>query len=361
MLNAESRLAMDCSAEQTLRTLEPGTTRALVDDGGWLAVSRLAAQFPQLGGSQYLNCRLGPDAQRRVDWLVAVTRLARHRCLVPPFSSSADLDPFNRLLERWCSRRSNINEIVPVVWLEFDDVRAAPRRSASVCACIVPSYIEPFAPLTSLPPDEQVRALVELTDVIRGAACSVSERALLSASVRALPPGAHWIHLSVMTAREPVELELYGVFPQHSLIPYLERIAWPGDTRRIAELLARYCPPARTGSLIYVEFPLTRALELGEAALGICFSRQQLRASLETDPRRPALLRALCDDALCGVEQASALAAWHREPAPGAAAGGARDLLERWFDLKLLYRSGQPLQANACLGLAAAPGAAHVW
>jgi len=352
---------MDCCAEQALRALDAGTTRALVDDGGWLAVSRLARQFPQLGGSQYLTCRLGPDARRRVDWRIAVTRLARHRCLVPAFSSSAELAPFNRLLERWCSRRSSMNEIVPVAWLEFDDVRAGLRRDASVCACIVPSYIDPFAPIASLPPDQQVRALVELTEVIRGTPGSVSERALLSASVRALPPGAHWIHLSVLAAREPVEIELYGVFPQHSLLPYLERIAWPGDTRRVADLLARYCPVARTGSSLYVEFPLTRALERGEATLGICFSRQQLHASLETDPRRPALLRALCEDALCNAEQASALAAWQREPAPRSAMAGAHDPLERWFDLTLLYRTGQPLLAKAGLGLAAVPGAAHVW
>ena len=83
---------MDCCAEQALRALDAGTTRALVDDGGWLAVSRLARQFPQLGGSQYLTCRLGPDARRRVDWRIAVTRLARHRCLVPAFASSAELD-----------------------------------------------------------------------------------------------------------------------------------------------------------------------------------------------------------------------------------------------------------------------------
>ena len=347
-------------AQEAFLAVQAELSNLLVSESEQRSVLGLLAQLPPLGGSQYIECRLG-QAPRQVDFLVAITKFQRGDRSTVEASRVLQGKALERLLARWGTPASQLYEAVPVAWLEFDDVRAGLRRDASVCACIVPSYIDPFAPIASLPPDQQVRALVELTEVIRGTPGSVSERALLSASVRALPPGAHWIHLSVLAAREPVEIELYGVFPQHSLLPYLERIAWPGDTRRVADLLARYCPVARTGSSLYVEFPLTRALERGEATLGICFSRQQLHASLETDPRRPALLRALCEDALCNAEQASALAAWQREPAPRSAMAGAHDPLERWFDLTLLYRTGQPLLAKAGLGLAAVPGAAHVW
>jgi hypothetical protein len=167
---------------------------------------------------------------------------------------------------------------------------------------------------------------------------------------RSLPPDARWIHLSVMAARAPVELKLYGTFRRDALLPYLAAVGWAGDPNAVMAIVDRYCPPERTADLLYVDLPVTGMHDRESAGLGIVFSQQHLRISREREPGRGALLHSLRDAALCTPHESVALAAWPgRDGWPHAA--GRRDArVERWLDIKIAYHPSRPLQAKAYLG-----------
>src|SRR5690348_3185650 len=85
----------------------------LISEAAGTALQALAAKLPVVGGSQYVELRLGEHASPRVDLLIAVSRLQRelvkanaatYRTLGP------GLSPLCRALERWTDRESSLFE-----------------------------------------------------------------------------------------------------------------------------------------------------------------------------------------------------------------------------------------------------------
>ena len=331
------------SAKAAFVAAQSQLSSLLVTDRQREAVADLLSRLPAVGGAQYLECRVGSREAQAVDFLVAITRLQREDNATTQAGSLLAGSGFERLLPEWRQPGSLLNEVVPVAWLEFDDVERQRGLAPSVCVSVVPSYIDMYAPLASQAPAELIASLHASILSIRGSAVDAEEQATLERCATRMPPGAHWIHLSVMTARSPVALKLYGAFPEAQLTGYLDTIGWRGDLARVERVLARYFPTSRTGGTLYVDLPASE-LPRGDPGLGLCFSQQQVRASNERDPSHRELLAAFVDDGLCLPEQARALAEW----AGVQQVGDKR--AKRLLDLKLVLRPKQSPLLKAYLG-----------
>lgn len=331
------------SAQAAFLAVQSQLSTLLVSDRQRQSVAELLSRLPAVGGAQYLECRLGSSEPQPVDFLVAITKFQREDGVTAQVGSLLQGSGFDRLLPEWRRPGSVLNEVVPVAWLEFDDVERQIGLKPSVCVSVVPSYVDMYAPIASQAPAELIASLHASVLSIRGRAIDPVEQALLDRCATLMPPGAHWIHLSVMTARSPVALKLYGSFPEARLTGYLDAVGWQGDRSRVERALARYFPTSRTGGTLYVDLPFSELLG-GEPGLGLCFSQQQVRDSQEQEPSRRKLLTTLVDDALCSPEQARALVEW-----PGVQRVGDKEL-KRLLDLKLVLRPGQAPLLKAYLG-----------
>lgn len=317
---------------------------------------RLSARVSELGSAQYIECRLGKTQSNQVDLLISVTKFQR-KGLLETFDRELLATPgmasFSRTLQAWNEGSSPLHESVPVVWLEFDDVVHQGDPRANVCASLVPSYIDPFAPLVSQAPSALMRMVQECIGVIRGTPCSPAEEAELGCLISSLPSGAHWIHLSVMTAREPCQLKLYGVFPTLELLPYLERIGWNGDWIRLKTSLDTWCREEQVGRYVYVDLSLSEFADRKPASLGLCFSQQQTQSVSPKTSRRTSLLASLSKMGLCDPTQIDELTRW-----PGAVElddKGVATRVERWLDIKVVHTANQGLHAKAYLGYSQTP------
>jgi hypothetical protein len=353
---------MYSSVHEALRLISGKLSTALVPETTYSRLLAFAARYPELGQAQYLECRLGSAEHAQVDLLVSAATTFERRALQAALAARhpddrAGLPPLRRLLERWCARESALHDQVPLAWLEFDHIEREVDPTGNVCVCLVPAYLDPFAALPEQTASQMhVVALESILAIsARPAAPAASE--LLQTCFAALPDGGRWIHLSVMLARDPVQLKLYGVFPRRALLPYLHDIGWAGNRALIEQQLDRTCPTQRTADSIYVDLPVDGMREPALASLGLAFGQQHLRTSGDCDPTRRALLDSLVGDALCTPAQRDALLAWPgREPRVGVADGrGVPDAIEvqRWLDIKLVCPPSASLQAKAYLGFAA--------
>lgn len=350
---------MSCySSHNLLSSFGEHLESPLISETAGRALRALSAKLPALGSAQYLELRLGADAPARLDFLIAISRLQRdwvkHHS-EQYLALGPGLSPLCRSLERWTDRDSSLYEALPLLWLEFDDVERQCALSANLCATVAPSYLDPFSPVVSLARADLPSILFEVLSMARGSAASCSERDALTRCVRALPAGAHWLHLSVMTARSPEVVKLYGVFPAGTVVEYLRKIGWAGDVSQIERLLTRAAAVGGATAEVYVDLCVTELLGGDRHSFGLCFSKQLIDPK---DPRRSALIESLLADRLCTEAQARALSDWTRNIGVGLGSE-SRLFLERWFEIKLVYQSPEPLLAKAYLGFAlgsASPG-----
>jgi hypothetical protein len=244
-----------------------------------------------------------------------------------------------------------------VAWLEFDHMERDPDPIANVGVCVAPAYLDPFASLPPQPAAEVLATILHTLRAIRRHEVTAEEHACFERCIERLPPTARWIHLSIMAARSPTELKLYGAFPVHAVVPYLRDIGWAGDCQPVADLLDRYCPPERTGDVVYLDLPVTGMCALETAGAGIVFAQQQLRTGRDGDPGRRGLLEALVEDGLCRTEERDALVGWPgrdlRLMPQGGPGEGELAWVDRWFDIKVVHRPSGPTLAKAYLGFTA--------
>jgi hypothetical protein len=311
-----------------------------------------AERHPELGQTQYLECRLAQEGPAQVDLLVSAATTFERTFLDANMAAGAGgppaFWPILRFVEAWASPSSPLHRAVPVAWLEFDHMDRDPDPVANVGVCLAPAYLDPFAPLPRQPASDMLVTVLETLRVIRRHAATADELASFQRCLGRLPEGARWIHLSVMAARSPLELKLYGAFPTATVLPYLAQVGWAGDRAAVADLLAIYCPDARTAGMVYVDLPVTGMLTSETAGLGVVFSQQQLRTGNDPDPGRRALLDQMVIRGLCSPDEREALARW-----PGQREGGPDAFrLDRWLDIKLAHRPRQPLLGKAYLGFA---------
>jgi hypothetical protein len=311
-----------------------------------------AERHPELGQTQYLECRLAQEGPAQVDLLVSAATTFERAFLSSGLAAwtagPPTFWPILRFVEAWASPTSPLHQVVPVAWLEFDHMDRDADPVANVGVCLAPAYLDPFAPLPRQPASDMLVTVLETLRVIRRHAASSDELACFQRCLGRLPDGARWIHLSVMAARSPLELKLYGAFPRDTVLPYLTQVGWAGDRAAVADLLAIYCSDARTAGMVYLDLPVTGLQAPETAGLGVVFSQQQLRTAVDNDPGRRALLDQMVIRGLCTPGEREALARWpgHRERGPD----GFR--LDRWLDIKLAHRPGQPLLGKAYLGFA---------
>jgi hypothetical protein len=322
----------------------------LIPDAARLGLSALLTRLPAFAGTQYLECRLGPAASDQVDFLVSVSRerAGELRAALAHEPRGDGWQPLLRWLRQW-DDPSRLPSQVPALWLEFDDFSRSPGAPPNVCVCIVPEYRDPFRPLPEASSAQVLDTLLQAATLLRGRTVSAPERTLLERVVQ-VPQGSRLIHLSVMSARRPDELKLYGVFPQAELVPYLVRIGWPGDRAKLARLLERYCPVERTGGELYVDLPLGAFGDASSSELGICFSQQPLRHAAEQDSRRTELLSCLVEDGLCTRDAALALVSWPGEQDLSPSGSWLSFSLQKFLDIKIVMKKEEPLLAKAYLG-----------
>jgi hypothetical protein len=352
---------MYTSVQDALRLISGKLDAALVPETTYLRLLAFAARYPELGQAQYLECRLGATERAQVDLLVSAATTFERRTFRAALAARPDdragLPPLRRLVERWIAPDSVLHDRVPLAWLEFDHMEREVDPIGNVGVCLAPAYIDPFAALPEQAPDEVLPVILESIHAVSAQPVAAEDRRLLQTCVEGLPRGARWIHLSIMVARDPLQLKLYGAFPCAAVLPYLARVGCAADPAPIARVLERSCPSTRTGDSIYLDLPVTGMLDPRQAGLGLAFGQQHLRISHEQDPSRRALLESLTEDGLCTPAQRDALVAWpgHEtgvEAARAVNGEGAIDV-QRWLDIKLVCAASGALQAKAYLGFAA--------
>ncbi len=336
---------------EVLRAVQPELGDTLVGAPARAALAELATRVGLFQGSGYLECRLGAPEAPQVDLLASIRRFEREALageLSRMTGSAPGLDALARLLRAWCSPASLLYAHVPVAWVEFDDVvrqADSPRGpEANVCVALMPSYVDPFSPRLVQGAAQVARVALEAAEVVRAATPTLYERAQLERCIEAMPAGGHWIHLSIMSKRQPSVLKLYGVLPAASLLGLLAAMEWRGDLARVEEVVRRYYASGPAADSLYVDLLVPTEATDERPYVGICFSQQQLGVAGEADPAR-ALLDRLLVAQLCTPAEADQLRRW-----PTPAAQGEHTGVDRWFDLKLVLRDGQPLLAKAYLG-----------
>jgi hypothetical protein len=347
------------SVQQALRVVFENLSPTLVPEATRTRLLQFAARHPGLGQTQYLECRLGQRAPSQIDLLISAAttfeRTSLRRLLAARAREVPEFWPIHRFVEAWESPGSVLNRSVPVAWLEFDHMEQDDNPVANVGVCLVPAYLDPFADLPPQSEPEMMETIVESLRVIRDDEPSAEETVCFQRCLDQLPERARWIHLSVMAARAPMELKLYGTFPVKTVVPFLRDIGWAGDREAVAELLARYCPSERTADVVYLDLPVTGMLTRATAGVGIVFAQQHLRVAGERDPARRELLDVLVADGLCSARERDDLIGWpgHDLHSPMSGAGAPPMRVDRWFDIKLAHRPGAPLLAKVYLGFVA--------
>jgi hypothetical protein len=353
-----------CSVHRALGAIAPALGPDLVSEATWGRLLAFSGRHAALGQAQYLELRLGAAGSDQVDLLVsAATNHDRHslrRRLGTGSGCDPALDPLRGFLAHWTSPDSMLYDQVPLTWLEFDHMEATDHPVGSIGVCLAPAYLDPHATLPPQSPDQVLPVLFESLRASRGEGTTPDERAAFERCFQHLPGDALWIHLSVMLSRDPVELKLYGVFPQAEVLPYLARIGWAGDRGAVARLIERTCTPERTAGQIYLDLPVTGMFDPAQAGLGIVFGQQHLRLAPpgpERHPGRTPLLDLLTSDGLCTPAQRSSLIDWSgvdRAVPVVEASAGLVDV-QRWLDIKVAYHPRRPLMAKAYLGFLARP------
>lgn len=331
-----------------LSTVAADLTSSLLPQPAREGLLGLGARLPELDNSRYLELRLGAGSAGQVDYLMSLTQgQAQELAQALPEPSSPGMEAVRRLAEHWPS--AALRE-VPAAWLEFDDVVRQADPAASICLCVAPSYRDPYARLPARPAAEVLDTITHGVRAVQERDLGLDERMLLQRCLESLPAQASWIHLSMMTARNPLELKLYGVFPGGTLLRYLQDVGWPGTFTTFSRFLHRYHSSVRDGESVYLDLPLAGFDDNRSAGLGVCFSQQQLRRGgqrITGDPFRTSLLEALIRDGMCTSAQVAALKEWMRGPAAGLAPA-----IDRWLDIKLVYHDARAPLAKAYLGFA---------
>jgi hypothetical protein len=329
------------------------------DPIGWDGVQQAVSQLgiDDLWCSQYFECRLG-EGDQRVDYLLAMSRGAASVAMSsfgeyiggPGIQRRAAWLPLVSLLESWASGRSLLSERSPAIWLEFDD----PRSSAlvppipSVSVCLVPDYRDDrLVPSRDIARD--LRLVRETLTTLGEPPPAALDQAISDSFLR-LPPGAQWIHLSVMLGRAGRDIKLYGKLTRSQLLPYLRDIGWAGAEGDIVRAMEQFYSPALVGDDIFIDLNLSNFRDPAHCSLGLAVAQQHLSSGPDNDPRRTSTLDCWTAGGLASLEKAAAVQAWPTPRVRVERYGPWRQRSVRFLDLKLVWQSGAGLTAKAYLG-----------
>jgi hypothetical protein len=158
--------------------------------------------------------------------------------LGPPGPGSGPLCRFVERLQAWFATSPHTLGCPPLAWLELDDVAGNWQgRHPGLSICVDEHFHPHRVPGAGRGlPAPTLRALVEELDQL----CDSPSRA--AATIEHLaeqwPKGGRVRHLSIMAGRSGQPRKLYGIVPRAELLPFLERVRWPGDLESVIDLQA---------------------------------------------------------------------------------------------------------------------------
>lgn len=323
----------------------------LVAGGSWRRIGELSQRLGLPASSCYVECRLGPAASTRVDFLVGLARGKRQALADWLSQQQAPPQGLCRMSRAWNAEPRTLLSDVSGLWLEYDDVGNGEASEPSLCACVVPGYAAHVASYPQEERRERGQRLIAAVEVLTGSALLPDVRERLDRCLVSLPEGGTAIHLSAMLGRPRAPLKLYCVLPRSTLCDFLATLGWQGPLAVIAELVERFCPEHRVAEELYVDLTLLDLDAPGGNTLGLAFAPQHLAHSLETDPGRGPLLDECVRAGLCTAAQRQALQHWPgRYEEPETLPLRAKLLITQWLDLKLVWSPTLPLLLKAYLG-----------
>lgn len=360
---------MTWPTHETIALIEPRLSPALIDPAVLAPLRAHAHRLPDPFASHYLECRLEED-DARVDWLASIAAAPHagadqdeHARQTAALAGLGKHGPawarVGRFLRAWNQPAAGLRERIPLLWLEFDDLLRAPGQLPDPCfhACVDSAYMGggpggEDAGQAREPGGGKARASAQTTwatalDILLdGQLPAASARALATCFER-LPAAGRMIHVSVMLARTPAAIKLYGCVPVQSLEGYLRDIGWEGRASVLSGLLDRFCTPATIDEMVYFDLAIDA---YPTSYIGIVFSQLQLSSEHNRDPRREALLARLVDARLCAPHKRDALLAWPGSERVRYESSPRPTRLRRWLDVKLAWYPDGRARAKAYLG-----------
>ena len=343
---------------ETLEFIKPHLPGQLITPQSFSKAKIIANLLGDSMSSYYLECRLGADASQ-VDFLTCAT-IKGGRTILAGHHSMADLPAYmlenclwrrlRNFFIRWAESGSCLNGQAPLIWLEFDDIarlsHELPLPGLSVC--LDAEFLDVYPRVQHLNRIErQVYQRIAETVLELLGDDSVSFRAQqnLQACFDCLPTGGQLIHISVMSARQPAVLKLYGSVPRHTLEPYLSHLGWGGSMAELTNMLNTF--DYFIGENLFIDLTIDNAVS---PRLGIAFPYDQIGNLPQPDRQREMLLNKCVELGLCTPEKSHALLSW-----PGKARETFTDQtwptrLSRWIDVKIVYQPSFPLEAKGYLG-----------
>lgn len=235
--------ALSFSVEDYVRLVEPSISPALISAHCVREIRSVAGMFPGLLTAFLgFECRLNVE-EPRADFLLCAKPQEFGRSILSGKMEAPALPESLFMVNAWSRVRSfcqaweqpssSLHREVENVWLEFDvaEMPALPP---------VPSF---FFGSESIVPSRGRQGNAWTTDealpVVLGGELDPEARNRLHSCIEALPPGAHVFQVGCMLSRptQAVRICLRGLTPDE-IVPYLERVGWPGDSRDLASLVA---------------------------------------------------------------------------------------------------------------------------
>jgi hypothetical protein len=294
------------------------------------------------------ECRLGAD-RSGVDFQV---RLPCLDCSLPESFLTAPAWQFlQEFYQNWASPNSSLSQKIEHIGLEFDVNERLPQVP-------IPCIFLAFNRETAI----DAERLVKMIEFLQHSMSPLLE-SNLQLCADSLPAGAFISHLGAMLSRSvnAVRVNVKGISPDR-LSDYLMQIGWSDPTNTFSTL---------TSTISKLVDSILLSFDVGDTVLpriGLeCFLNRQPYEN----PQWDFLLDYLIAEELCTPEKKNALLNWpgysHRGSSPdlwpsnisfGDRFLGSRaiSLFSRWIShIKVVYRSGNFLEAKAYLGFA------HSW
>jgi len=290
------------------------------------AAVRCSMRFSPSVCAAYLECRAGGE-ERRVDLLVCSIDSAS------PFLDDGRDDGGSDLARRIQEARRNddgaLNGVVPLLWLEYDDVgNAVGTLEPSICVCIEPQYLD-YATTAASSPDTWHRTVDAIDGLGMFSESEAGAAAALHTWVDALPSSGAPIHVSVMRGRPSAPVKLYLRVGAADAARYLTRIGWHGRHEGAERVFAWQ---AQRVTDVYLDL----TLEQGEPAprLGLAFPCPRRGTRFQRDVLWELGACVLPPDELEDVWRAGMR--WVDGTSALACAGEWPWILHRWIDQKLV-------------------------
>lgn len=228
---------MRCPLAPLLDVLRPTLPEQLVPADCFLRIRQLSQGVPPGACWVAFECRLEEDP--RVDFAVALAGSREERdaaaAALSKLGSTASVWSVQPLLTEWLRSGSLLHEEVPRLWIEYDlPATSAPRDFVFVS--LEPRHPFALSPLGA-PGVRATRITEQALALLQGGGQAGQALPILSAILDSLPPGGLLRHVAITPHRGHHDLRIHVTLPLRALSHWLRRISWPGDPRRLEQLL----------------------------------------------------------------------------------------------------------------------------